>query len=141
MLVEGFDQLDSGMLKLRRFLADHVTLGIGVHLNGGAVVGASSNIFGVHFAPKTIPPFTRGGEVFRKHRIQSMSMIDVARNVMARRKVALSSEQEEVLRAVFALTRSDRAKLDDGGGRDEAALRRAEGEAIRAFDLVEASGG
>jgi len=42
---------------------------------------------------------------------------------------------------VFAMTRGDRAGLDDGGGRDEAALRRAEAEAVRAFDLVEASGG
>lgn len=139
MVIEGFGQLDSGILKLGCFLADHVKLGIGVHLNGGAVVGTGSNIFGVHFAPKTIPPFTWGGEVFREYRIQSM--IEVARKVMARRKVSLSAEQEEVLRAVFAMTRGDRAGLDNGGGRDEAALRRAEVDAVRAFDLVEASGG
>ena len=139
MVIEGFGQIDSGILKLGCFLADHVKLGIGVHLNGGAVIGTGSNIFGVHFAPKTIPPFTWGGEVFREYRIQSM--IDVARKVMARRKVSMSVEQEEVLRAVFAMTRGDRAGLDDGGGRDEAALRRAEAEAVRAFDLVEASGG
>ncbi|MCS6939208.1 MAG: GlmU family protein [Roseiflexaceae bacterium] len=139
MVIEGFGQIDSGILKLGCFLADHVKLGIGVHLNGGAVVGTGSNIFGVHFAPKTIPPFTWGGEVFREYRIQSM--IEVARKVMARRKVSLSAEQEEVLRAVFAMTRGDRIGLDDGGGRDEAALRRAEADAVRAFDLVEASGG
>ena len=139
MVIEGFGQIDSGILKLGCFLADYVKLGIGVHLNGGAVIGTGSNIFGVHFAPKTIPPFTWGGEVFREYRIQSM--IDVARKVMARRKVSLSAEQEEVLRTVFAMTRGDRVGLDDGGGRDEAALRRAEAEAVRAFDLVEASGG
>ena len=139
MVIEGFGQIDSGVLKLGCFLADHVKLGIGVHLNGGAVIGTGSNIFGVHFAPKTIPPFTWGGEVFREYRIQSM--IDVARKVMARRKVSMSVEQEEVLRAVFAMTRGDRAGLDDGGERDEAALRHAEAEAVRAFDLVEASGG
>ncbi|MCS6839658.1 MAG: GlmU family protein [Roseiflexus sp.] len=139
MVIEGFGQLDSGILKLGCFLADHVKLGIGVHLNGGAVVGTGSNIFGVHFAPKTIPPFTWGGEVFREYRIQSM--IEVARKVMARRKVSLSAEQEEVLRAVFAMTRGDRIGLDNGSGRDEAALRRAEADAVRAFDLVEASGG
>ncbi len=139
MVIEGFGQIDSGILKLGSFLADHVKLGIGVHLNGGAVVGTGSNIFGVHFAPKTIPPFTWGGEVFREYRIQSM--IEVARKVMARRKVSLSAEQEEVLRAVFAMTRGDRAGLDGGDARDEAALRRAEADAVRAFDLVEASGG
>lgn len=139
MVIEGFGQIDSGILKLGCFLADHVKLGIGVHLNGGAVVGTGSNIFGVHFAPKTIPPFTWGGEVFREYRIQSM--IEVARKVMARRKVSLSADQEEVLRAVFAMTRGDRAGLDHGDGRDESALRRAEADAVRAFDLVEASGG
>ncbi|MFQ3631375.1 GlmU family protein [Roseiflexus sp.] len=139
MVIEGFGQIDSGILKLGCFLADHVKLGIGVHLNGGAVVGTGSNIFGVHFAPKTIPPFTWGGEVFREYRIQSM--IEVARKVMARRKVNLSADQEEVLRVVFAMTRGDRARLDHGDGRDESALRRAEEDAVRAFDLVEASGG
>ncbi|PMP87485.1 MAG: hypothetical protein C0183_02245, partial [Roseiflexus castenholzii] len=132
MVIEGFGQLDSGTLKLGCFLADHVKLGIGVHLNGGAVVGTGSNIFGVHFAPKNVPPFTWGGEVFREYRIQSM--IDVARKVMARRKVSLSAAQEEVLRAVFTMTRGDRIGLDDGGGRDDAALRRAEADAVRAFD-------
>lgn len=54
--VEGQGQIDSGVLKLGCFLADHVKLGIGLHLNGGSVIGTGSNIFGVHFAPKTIPP-------------------------------------------------------------------------------------
>ncbi len=139
MVIEGLGQVDSGILKLGCFLADHVKLGIGVHLNGGAVIGTGSNIFGVHFAPKTIPPFTWGGEVFREYRIESM--IDVARKVMARRNVSLGADQEDMLRAAFAMTRGDRAGMSDGGGRDEAALRRAELEAVRAFDLVEASGG
>src|SRR3712207_3331817 len=51
--LEGLGQVDSGILKLGCFLADHVKLGIGLHLNGGAVIGTGSNIFGVHFAPKT----------------------------------------------------------------------------------------
>ena len=72
VVIDGFGQLDSGILKLGCFLADHVKLGIGVHLNGGAVIGAGSNIFGVHFAPKTIPPFTWGGEVFHEYRIDGM---------------------------------------------------------------------
>ena len=86
--LEGLGQVDSGILKLGCFLADHVKLGIGLHLNGGAVIGTGSNIFGVHFAPKTIPPFTWGGEVFREYRIDGM--IDVARKVMGRRKIALT---------------------------------------------------
>lgn len=139
MVIEDLGQVDSGILKLGCFLADHVKLGIGVHLNGGAVIGSGSNIFGVHFAPKTIPPFTWGGEVFREYRIESM--VDVARKVMGRRKITLETAQEDVLRAAFAMTRGARAGMGDSSGSDERALRRAELEAIRSFDLVEASGG
>lgn len=107
--VEGYGQVDSGRLKLGCFLADHVKLGIGVHLNGGSVVGTGANIFGVHFAPKTIPPFTWGGERFREYQIDRM--IAVARKVMARRKVALSDAQAEVLRQTFHMTRSERDSM------------------------------
>ncbi|MEM8529651.1 MAG: GlmU family protein [Chloroflexota bacterium] len=110
VVIDGLGQVDSGQLKLGCFLADHVKLGIGVHLNGGAVIGTGSNIFGVHFAPKTIPPFTWGGELFREYRIDRM--IDVARKVMGRRKVTLSDEQERVLRDVFAMTRGSRIDMD-----------------------------
>jgi UDP-N-acetylglucosamine diphosphorylase / glucose-1-phosphate thymidylyltransferase / UDP-N-acetylgalactosamine diphosphorylase / glucosamine-1-phosphate N-acetyltransferase / galactosamine-1-phosphate N-acetyltransferase len=138
MVLEGFGQVDSGVLKLGCFLADHVKLGIGLHLNGGAVIGTGSNIFGVHFAPKTIPPFTWGGEVFREYRIDGM--IEVARKVMGRRKLTFSAQQEAMLREVFALTRGSRAELTDAAGArapaagSEDALARAEAEAILAFE-------
>jgi UDP-N-acetylglucosamine diphosphorylase/glucosamine-1-phosphate N-acetyltransferase len=148
VVLEGLGQLDSGILKLGCFLADHVKLGIGLHLNGGAVIGTGSNIFGVHFAPKTIPPFTWGGEVFREYRIDGM--IDVARKVMGRRKVALSPEYEAMLRDVFGMTRGSRAEIagEPPARRRGApvvaaadpALARAEEEAIRAFEMVEQSG-
>jgi UDP-N-acetylglucosamine diphosphorylase/glucosamine-1-phosphate N-acetyltransferase len=139
LVLEGFGQVDSGVLKLGCFLADHVKLGIGVHVNGGAVIGTGSNIFGVHFAPKTIPPFTWGGEVFREYRIDSM--VDVARKVMSRRKIALTESQEALLREVFALTRGSRAEMVAGPPLRmqpdaEAALARAEAEAVRAFEPV-----
>jgi UDP-N-acetylglucosamine diphosphorylase/glucosamine-1-phosphate N-acetyltransferase len=144
IVLEGFGQIDSGVLKLGCFLADHVKLGIGLHLNGGAVIGTGSNIFGVHFAPKTIPPFTWGGEVFREYRIDGM--VDVARKVMGRRKIALSPEQEAVLREVFAMTRGHRAGMTAArppreagmlADSSEAALARAEAEAILAFEPVQ----
>lgn len=107
--VEGYGQVDSGRLKLGCFLADHVKLGIGVHLNGGSVVGTGANIFGVHFAPKTIPPFTWGGERFREYQIDRM--IAVARKVMVRRKVTLSDAQADLLRHTFLMTRSERDSM------------------------------
>jgi UDP-N-acetylglucosamine diphosphorylase/glucosamine-1-phosphate N-acetyltransferase len=137
--LEGLGQVDSGTLKLGCFLADHVKLGIGLHLNGGTVIGTGSNIFGVHFAPKTIPPFTWGGEVFREYRINGM--VEVARKVMSRRKVELAPAYEAVLRDVFAMTRGSRAEIADHDTRQlapralaEAGLSRAEEAAIHAFE-------
>jgi UDP-N-acetylglucosamine diphosphorylase/glucosamine-1-phosphate N-acetyltransferase len=147
VVIDGYGQLDSGILKLGCFLADHVKLGIGVHLNGGAVIGTGSNIFGVHFAPKTIPPFTWGGEVFREYRIDGM--IEVARKVMSRRKVALAPVYETMLREVFALTRGSRAEIAGGWAEPprraplasaEAELARAEAQAIDAFNMIGESG-
>lgn len=109
--IDGYGQIDSGRLKLGCFLADHVKLGIGVHLNGGAVVATGSNIFGIHMAPKTIPAFTWGGERFREFRIDRM--IDVAHKVMARRKVELTMGQVAVLRHVFDLTSDERGSVPD----------------------------
>jgi UDP-N-acetylglucosamine diphosphorylase/glucosamine-1-phosphate N-acetyltransferase len=136
--LEDYGQVDSGVLKLGCFLADHVKLGIGLHLNGGAVIGTGSNIFGVHFAPKTVPPFTWGGEVFREYRIDGM--VEVARKVMGRRKLALEPAYEAMLREVFAMTRGSRAEIAGAtmprltGSPAEAALARAEAEAVRAFE-------
>lgn len=109
--LEGVGQVDSGVLKLGCFLADHVKLGIGLHLNGGTVIGTASNIFGVHSAPKTVPPFTWGGDIFREFRIDNM--IGVARTVMGRRKRELSPSYEALLRAVFELTRPSRGDMSE----------------------------
>jgi UDP-N-acetylglucosamine diphosphorylase / glucose-1-phosphate thymidylyltransferase / UDP-N-acetylgalactosamine diphosphorylase / glucosamine-1-phosphate N-acetyltransferase / galactosamine-1-phosphate N-acetyltransferase len=147
VVIDGYGQLDSGILKLGCFLADHAKLGIGVHLNGGAVIGAGSNIFGVHFAPKTIPPFTWGGEVFHEYRIDGM--IDVARKVMGRRKIVLAPDYEAMLREVFALTRGSRTAIADSGIAPArparivgaaAELARAEALAIADFEVVGESG-
>lgn len=136
MALDGLGQVDSGQLKLGCFLADHVKLGIGMHLNGGAVIGTGANLFGVHFAPKTVPSFTWGGEVFREYQLDRM--ISVARKVMGRRKLTLTDDLEAVLREVFAMTRGSRIGLidvsSDSGGpaldTGEAALARAEELAV-----------
>lgn len=107
--LEGIGQIDSGELKLGCFLADHVKLGIGVHISGGSVIGIGSNIFGVHSAPKTVPPFTWGGEHFHEYRIDGM--IDVARKVMGRRKREMTPAYEQLLRDVFAMTRANRRAM------------------------------
>lgn len=98
--------VDSGVLKLGAFLADHVKLGIGLHLTGGSIIGVGSNLFGMHMVPKTVPPFTWGGESFHEYRIESM--VQVAQKVMGRRKQEMVPAYETMLRAVFALSRDSR---------------------------------
>lgn len=139
VVLEGHGQIDSGQVKLGCFLADHVKLGIGLHMTGGAIIGTGSNLFGIHMVPKTVPPFTWGSEVFYEYSIDRM--VGVARKVMQRRKEALSVEQEAMLRAVFAMTRANRDAFGATSERDDAApphgatrlqlLARAEEEAIR----------
>ncbi|NTV63667.1 MAG: hypothetical protein HGA65_09040, partial [Oscillochloris sp.] len=80
-------------------------------LNGGTIIGTASNVFGVHSAPKLVPPFTWGGEIFREYRIDNM--ISVARTVMGRRKRELIPSYEALLRAVFELTRHSRGDMGD----------------------------
>jgi UDP-N-acetylglucosamine diphosphorylase/glucosamine-1-phosphate N-acetyltransferase len=109
--LEGIGQRDSGVLKLGCFLADHVKLGIGLHLNGGTMIGTGSNVFGMHTVPKNVPHFTWGGDVFREYRIDSM--ISVARTVMGRRKRELTPAYEAVLRAAFEQTRPSRGEMID----------------------------
>lgn len=128
--LEGVGTRDSGLIKLGCFLADHVKLGIGIHLNGGTVIGTGSNVFSLHTAPKNVPPFTWGGDVFREYRIESM--VSVARTVMRRRKRELSPAYEAVLRAAFALTSASRGGMADPSPGAELALAKAEAEVVKA---------
>lgn len=133
--LEGVGQLDSGVIKLGCFLADHVKLGIGLHLSGGTMIGTGSNVFGVHSVPKSVPHFTWGGDVFREYRIESM--VGVARTVMGRRKRRLEPAYEAVLRAAFELTRPSREPGAAPATRpapeaELQALARAESEAVKA---------
>jgi UDP-N-acetylglucosamine diphosphorylase/glucosamine-1-phosphate N-acetyltransferase len=133
--------VDSGLIKLGCFLADHVKLGIGLHLTGGAIIGTGSNLFGVHMVPKTVPPFTWGSEVFFEYQIDRM--IAVAQKVMSRRKLELAPSYEAMLRVTFALTRSRRGvpgsplSLSENVGQSAKTLELlalAEAEAVLAYD-------
>ncbi len=106
VVIDQLGQVDSGVMKLGCFLADHVKLGIGLHLPGGAVVGTGSNIFSVHMVPKTVPPFTWGSDVFYEYEIARM--ITVAERVMKRRKITLTPDYRALLETVFQMTRAHR---------------------------------
>jgi UDP-N-acetylglucosamine diphosphorylase/glucosamine-1-phosphate N-acetyltransferase len=101
------EMVDSGSLFVGLTMGDHAKCGINTMFNTGTVVGVMSNLFGPGYPDKFVPSFTWGG-------IESMEIyeidkaLEVARRVMARRKMALSAAQEKMLRQVFEMTVSER---------------------------------
>jgi UDP-N-acetylglucosamine diphosphorylase/glucosamine-1-phosphate N-acetyltransferase len=101
------EMVDSGLLFVGLTMGDHSKCGINTMFNTGTVVGVMSNVFGSGYPDKFIPSFTWGGvESMETYEIDKA--LDVARRVMARRKMALSPAQEKMLRRVFEMTLSER---------------------------------
>ncbi len=102
------EMVNTGLLKVGCFIADHVKVGIGVMFNTGAVVGVAANIWGAEVTPKFVPSFAWGNpsEGFVVHELDKA--IKTARNMMSRRKVELTKTEEELLRRVFELTAEER---------------------------------
>ncbi|MFQ5641621.1 MAG: GlmU family protein [bacterium] len=101
------EMVDSGSQFVGLFMGDHSKTGINTMFNTGTVVGVMSNVFGAGFPPKFIPSFAWGGsEGFVEH--DPDKALATARRVMARRKIALSKEYENMLRDVFKLTAHER---------------------------------
>lgn len=95
--------LDTGLMKVGVFLADHVKTGIGTVLNTGAVVGAGSNVFGGGMPPGWIPPFSWVG-AGRTEPYRWGKFVRVARTAMGRRDQDLTEGCEAVLRALWERT-------------------------------------
>jgi UDP-N-acetylglucosamine diphosphorylase / glucose-1-phosphate thymidylyltransferase / UDP-N-acetylgalactosamine diphosphorylase / glucosamine-1-phosphate N-acetyltransferase / galactosamine-1-phosphate N-acetyltransferase len=101
--------VDTGLMKMGVVLGDHVKLGIGVMLVGGATVGVASNIMN-GLAPKIIPPFVwSDGSNVSEYTLEKF--IAVAHKAMERRKIELSSAQANLIRHVFYQTRQQRQPL------------------------------
>lgn len=104
--VDGQD-VDTGEMFVGLTMGDHSKSGINSMFNTGTVVGVCCNIFGAGFPPKYVPAFSWGGAAgFNPYDLERA--IEVARRVMARRKVELTPGYEQALRAVFALTEEER---------------------------------
>ncbi len=90
-------------------MGDHSKSGINTMFNTGTVVGAGCNVYGGGFPPKYIPSFCWGGsEELVTYDLEKC--LDVARKVMARRKVQISPAEERLFRAVFDMTKAEREK-------------------------------
>jgi len=101
--------VDTGLMKMGVVLGDHVKLGIGVMLVGGATVGVASNIMN-GLAPKIIPPFVwSDGSNVSEYTLEKF--IVVANKSMARRKIEMTTAQANLIRHVFYQTRQQRQPL------------------------------
>ena len=100
-------QIDSGSLFVGATIGDHSKTGINTMLNTGTVIGVFANVYGGDFPPKFIPSFAWGGSAgFVEHQLEKA--LATARNVMKRRKKAVTPALERLYRHVFELTRDER---------------------------------
>ncbi|MGB2868201.1 MAG: GlmU family protein [Bacteroidota bacterium] len=106
----GNEQIDTGLQFVGLTMGDHSKSAINSMFNTGTVVGVCSNIFGFGFPPKYVPSFSWGaaGETFTTYNIDKA--IDVARRVMARRKITMTPVEEKLFKKIFDLTSENRRR-------------------------------
>jgi len=110
--IEG-ELVDTGSAFVGVIMGDHSKSGINSMFNTGTVVGVMANIFGTNFPPKFIPSFSWGSASnMVTYRLEKA--IEVARVVMKRRNIELSSLEEMLLRKVYEITGNERSKKGIG---------------------------
>ena len=98
---------DTGQLLLGLQVGDFTKTGISTSFTTGAVVGIGCNLYGTETMPAYVPSFVWGTSgAFQEHRIDPM--VATAERAMERRKVALATELDSLLRRAHEETRSDR---------------------------------
>ncbi|MBK9981900.1 MAG: GlmU family protein [Saprospiraceae bacterium] len=98
---------DTGLQYLGTVMGDHSKAGIQTMFNTGTIVGVAANIFGEGYPPKVIPSFSWGGASgLTTHRLEDA--LETARKVISRREMNLTSEEEDILRHVFEITKTAR---------------------------------
>lgn len=102
-------KIESKQMFVGTTFGDHAKTGIGTILPTGCVLGVACNVFSQVGVPSCVPSFgwlTNRGLVAA----ELEKMVEIARTVMARRKVALSAAEEALLRSVGAA-----AKVEEAG--------------------------
>ena len=96
------------------FMGDHAKCGINAMFNTGTVVGVSCNLYGAGFPPRHVPSFSWGGpqDGLRTYRLEKA--LRVAEAVMARRGVAFTAVDREMLTSVFEMTRGGAGRGGEG---------------------------
>jgi len=104
------DLIDSGLVKVGAFIADHVKTGIGTLLNTGISIGFASNLFGGGMiGQKSIPAFF-WGSAEKQETYDLDKAIETARIVMKRRNIELGIDEEILFKKIFQLTEKERRK-------------------------------
>jgi UDP-N-acetylglucosamine diphosphorylase/glucosamine-1-phosphate N-acetyltransferase len=101
--------IDTGSMFVGLTMGDHSKCAINTMFSTGTNIGVSCNVFGAGVPPKYMPSFSWGGaEMMTTYALDRS--IEVAKRVMARRKVTMSSAEEKMIRKIFDLTREERRK-------------------------------
>lgn len=101
----GFEKTGSQFCGL--IMGDHSKTGINTMLNTGTVIGVSANVYGSGYPRVFIPSFSMGGsQGFVEYRINKA--YEVADLVMQRRNRCFDEVEQEILTAVFEMTRQYR---------------------------------
>ena len=88
-------------------MGDHSKCGINTMFNTGTVVGVFANIFGAGFPRNFVPSFSWGGASgFTTY--MTNKAFQTAKIVMARRNVAFTEEDANILQHVFEITQKYR---------------------------------
>ncbi len=90
-------------------MGDHSKCGINTMFNTGTVVGVSANIFGSGFPRNIIPSFSWGGSAGMTT-FKTEKAFEVAREVMKRRNIEFTYQDEQILKHVFEITAKYRRK-------------------------------
>lgn len=102
---EGFAK--TGLQFCGLMMGDHSKCGINTMFNTGTVVGVSANIFGSGFPRNFVPSFSWGGNGgFTTY--LTKKAFEVAKVVMARRKIEFSDQDKAILEHVFEETKKYR---------------------------------
>ncbi len=100
-------EINTGMIFLGLIMGDHSKSGINTMFNTGTIVGFSANVFGGDFPPKFIPSFGWGGASgITEYDLEKA--LEVAKRVMQRRNVKLTSAYEKLFRHLYEITRNER---------------------------------
>ncbi len=97
----GGKEIDTKMQFLGLLMGEHSKSGINTMFNTGTVVGLSSNIFGAGFPPKNIGSFQWGGADTGFVRYDLEKALEVARAVMKRRNITLTTTYETAFRHAY----------------------------------------